>query len=247
MGKDALLALARMAVSTTRSALQRLRLFNAQAATELVAARSRSLTACPTKRPEFQTMGRSLAFPLVLVVLGVVDPAGPTAGPSPYSKLEAITDPARVGVEVSPVEWICRSFAIAIDSLSAGLSLILGPWSQHDLFLQITPAKLVLGLLSALLIRLLFQLVRFLLRKHGQRPRPDTPERYWIDGLLRALRKAINLFSWVTAGLLFVSPLLPHVALALNSQAPFQITSRLAEIGYFLSLVVLVYLLVPFL
>jgi small-conductance mechanosensitive channel len=205
------------------------------------------------KRSALHTWAFSIVFnrsqPLVAcsfvpAVLGVLDPTGPTPSPSPYSKLEAITDPARAGVDVSPVEWICRSFAIAIDSLSASLSLVLGPWSQRDLFLQITPAKLVLGLVSALIIRLLFQVARFFLRKHSKRPRTDTSERYWIDGLLPALRKGINLFSWVTAGLLFVSPLLPHLALALNSQAPFQITSKLAEIGYFLSLTVFVYWIV---
>ena len=228
MRKDvALFASARLA-SKARRILDRTCSFTVRAAAGFIPARSSSLS----------------AFPLVLVLLGVVDSPPATPSPSPYSKLEAITDPVRVGVEVSPVEWICRSFAIAIDSLSAGLSLALGPWSQHDLFLQITPAKLVLGLLSALIIRLLFQVVRFFLRKHSQRPQLDTPERYWIDGLLRALRKAINLFSWVTAGLLFVSPLLPHVALALNSQAPFQITSRLAEIGYFLCLAVFVFWIV---
>jgi small-conductance mechanosensitive channel len=229
MRKDvASFASARLAVSKARRILDRTCSFTVRAAVGFIPARSSSLS----------------AFPLVLVVLGVVDSPPATPSPSPYSKLEAITDPARVGVEVGPVEWICRSFAIAIDSLSAGLSLVLGPWSQRDLFLQITPAKLVLGLVSALIIRLLFQVARFFLRKHSKRPRSDTSERYWIDGLLPALRKGINLFSWVTAGLLFVSPLLPHLALALNSQAPFQITSRLAEIGYFLSLIVFVYWIV---
>src|SRR5260370_19303379 len=207
-------ASARLAASKARRILDRTCSFTVRAAAGFIRCGSRSLA----------------AFPLVL---GVVDPAGPTASSSPYSKLEAITDPARAGVEVTPVEWICRSFAIAIDSLSAGLSLVLGPWSQHDLFLQITPAKLVLGLLSALIIRLLFQVVRFFLRKHSQRPQLDNPERYCIDGLLRALRKAINLFSCLTAGLLFVCPLLPHVALAPNTHAPFQLTSSLAVIGYF--------------
>jgi len=218
-------ASARLAASKARRILDRTCLFTVRAAAGFIPARSSSFS----------------AFPLVL---GLIDPTGPTPSPSPYSKLEAITDPARAGVDVSQVEWICRSFAIAIDSLSARLSLVLGPWSQRDLVLQITPAKLVLGLVSALIIRLLFQVARFFLRKHSKRPRTDTSERYWIDGLLPALRKGTNLFSWVTAGLLFVSPLLPHLALALNSQAPFQITSRLAEIGYFLSLIVFVYWIV---
>src|SRR5260221_7618998 len=248
MRKDvALFASARLAASKGRRILDRTCSFTVRAAAGFIPARSSSLSAFPLVLRLRSVVQNSRSFVGqvgVVGVLGVVDPARTTASPSSYSKLEAIPDPARAGVDISPVEWICRSFAIAIDSLSAGLSLVLGPWSQHDLFLQITPAKLVLGLLSALIIRLLFQLLRFFLRKHSQRPRPDTPERYWIDGLLRALRKAINLFSWVTAGLLFVSPLLPHIALALNRQAPFQITSRLAEIGYFLSLVVFVFWIV---
>jgi small-conductance mechanosensitive channel len=229
MRKDvASFASGRLTASKARRILDRTCSFTVRAAAGFIPARSSSLS----------------AFPLVLGVLGVVDSPPATPSPSPYSKLEAITDPARAGVDVSPVEWICRSFAIAIDSLSASLSLVLGPWSQRDLFLQITPAKLVLGLVSALIIRLLFQVARFFLRKHSKRPRTSASERYWIDGLLPALRKGINLFSWVTAGLLFVSPLLPHLALASNSQAPFQITSRFAEIGYFLSLIVFVYWIV---
>src|SRR5260370_14745887 len=169
-------ASARLAASKARRILDRTCSFTVRAAAGFIRCGSRSLA----------------AFPLVL---GAGDQAGPTASPSPYSKLEAITDPARAGVEVSPVEWICRSFAIAIDSLSAGLSQVLGPWSQHDLFLQITPAKLVLCLLSALIIRLLFQVMRFFLRKQCQRHLPDTPERYWLDRLLHALRIAIHLFS----------------------------------------------------
>jgi hypothetical protein len=47
------------------------------------------------------------AVPLVQNVLGVVGAAGAT--PSPYSKLEAITDPAKAGSELSSVEWVCRS------------------------------------------------------------------------------------------------------------------------------------------
>jgi small-conductance mechanosensitive channel len=175
-------------------------------------------------------------FPLVLGapgVLGVVSPS-----PSPYSKLEAITDPSQVGTEISPIEWICRSFAIVIDGLSAGLSQLLGPWSQSDLFLQITPAKLVLGLLSALIILLLLRIFGLILRRISRKPRPDAVQRYWVDGLLRAVRKAIGIFAWVTACFLFVSPLLPHLAIALNSQTPFQVTGRLAEIGYFVALVV---------
>ena len=164
--------------------------------------------------------------------------------PSPYSKLEAITDPGRAGSELSPVEWICRSFAITIDSLSALLSQTLGTWSESNLFLQVTPAKLILGFLSALLILVLMWIARQVLKRIRREPKTNESQRYWIDGLLHAFRQGLSLFAWITALFLFVSPLLPHVAIALNSQAPFEIVSRLAEIGYFLTLVVFCYYVV---
>jgi small-conductance mechanosensitive channel len=164
-----------------------------------------------------------------------------TPSPSPYSKLEAIADPARAASELSLVEWICRSFAITIDGLSALLSQMLGPWSQSDLFLQVTPAKLILGFLSAVVILVLLRILRYVLKRQHRKPRTDENRRYWIDGFLHALRKALGLFAWVTALFLFVSPLLPHIAIALKSQAPFEIVSRLAEIGYFLAAVVFCY------
>jgi len=176
------------------------------------------------------------AFPLAAGVLGV-----PTPSPSPYSKLEAITDPARAGAELSLVECTCRSFAIAIDGLSAFLSHLLGPWSESDLFLQVTPAKLILGFLSGLLILVLSRIARRILKRIHRAPKTNESQRYWTDGLLGAFRKGLGLFVWITALFLFVSPLLPHVAIALNSQAPFQLISRAAEIGYFLSLVIFGY------
>jgi small-conductance mechanosensitive channel len=139
------------------------------------------------------------------------------------------------------VEWVCRLFAITIDALSAFLSQMLGSWSQSDLFLQVTPAKLILGFLSALLIIVLLRIARRILKRIHREPKANESQRYWIDGLLHAFRKGLGLFAWITALFLFVSPLLPHVAIALNSQTPFEITSRLAEIGYFLSLAVFCY------
>ena len=193
--------------------------------------------------PQRKRRPRSLtllsAFPLVPGVLGAIDVATPN--PTPYSKLEAITDPARSGSELSLIEWVCRSFAITIDGLSAFLSQVLGPWSQSDLFLQVTPAKLILGFLSALLIILLLRIARRILKRVRRQPKTSESQRYWIDGLLHAFRKGLGIFAWITALFLFTSPLLPHLAIALNSQAPFEIASRLAEIGYFVSLAVFAY------
>jgi hypothetical protein len=93
----------------------------------------RSLPAYPTKLRGFTTVGRILAFSLAPGVLGAFSAAS-AASPSqtPYSELEAITAPSRAGSELSLVEWVCRSFAITIDGLSASLSQGLGPWSQSE-------------------------------------------------------------------------------------------------------------------
>jgi small-conductance mechanosensitive channel len=184
-------------------------------------------------------VGRILAFSLVLGAVSAASAASPSQ--TPYPELEAITDPSRAGSELSLVEWVCRSFAITIDGLSAFLSQILGPWSQTDLFLQVTPAKLILGFLSGLLIIVLLRIARRILKRIHREPKTSELQRYWIDGLSHAFRKGLGLFAWITALFLFVSPLLPHVAIALNSQAPFDIVTRLAEIGYFVSLVVFAY------
>ena len=178
----------------------------------------------------FPALKALIRLPLVLAV------SDPNPTPTPYTKVEEITDPARTGAQGS--EWLCRSFAILIDHLTAGLSQLLGPWSEQNLLLQITPAKLILGFLSALIILILLRIARVILRKQHPKPASNASSRYWAVGLLRALRKGIGIFAWVTAGFFFVSPLLPHVAIALNSQAPFQIVSRLAELGYFVALVV---------
>ena len=87
-------------------------------------------------------------------------------------------------------------------------------------------------------------IARQVLKRIRREPKTNESQRYWIDGLLHAFRQGLSLFAWITALFLFVSPLLPHVAIALNSQAPFEIVSRLAEIGYFLTLVVFCYYVV---
>jgi small-conductance mechanosensitive channel len=184
------------------------------------------------------------ALPILAGVLSVVTGPDATPGPSPYVELETVAAPTNSGAPVTEVERIGRSFAIFIERLSASVSHLLGHWSQHDLFLQVTPAKLVLGLLSALLILLLLRIVRLILERQHEKPRLDGTQRYWVGGLIRALRKGVGIFAWVTACFLFVSPLLPHLAIALHSQTPFHLASRLAEIGYFSSAIVFAFYVV---
>jgi len=58
------------------------------------------------------------------------------------------------------------------------------------------------------------------------------------------LRKGVGIFFWVTAIFLFLSPLLPHIAIGLQNEGVFHIVSKLTELGYFAALIVFCYYLV---
>ena len=74
----------------------------------------------------------------------------PTASLSPKNVVETVADPSKAESQNFDIEYVSRSFAFSIDRLSVQLSQTLGPWSKYNLFLQITPAKIILGILSAL-------------------------------------------------------------------------------------------------
>jgi small-conductance mechanosensitive channel len=168
----------------------------------------------------------------------------PTASPSPKTVVEAVADPSKAESQNFDIEYLSRSFAFSIDRLSVQLSQTLGPWSKYNLFLQITPAKIILGILSALVALAILQVVRLLLAAVHRRRHNEPSERFWVGGILRALRKGVGIFFWVTAIFLFLSPLLPHIAIALQNEGVFHIVSRLTELGYFAALIVFCYYLV---
>jgi hypothetical protein len=87
----------------------------------------------------------------------------PTASLSPKNVVEAVADPSKAESQNFDIEYVSRSFAFSIDRLSVQLSQTLGPWSKYNLFLQITPAKIILGILSALIALAILQVVRLLL------------------------------------------------------------------------------------
>src|SRR3984893_9150262 len=166
------------------------------------------------------------------------------ASSSPKNFVEVVADPERADSQDFDIEYICRSFAFTIDRLSVQLSQTLGPWSQRDLFLQITPAKIILGILSALVALAILQIFRRLLAAAHRWRHSEPSERFWVGGILRALRKGLGIFFWVTAVFLFVSPLLPHIAIALHNEGIFRLVSKLTELGYFAALIVFCYNLV---
>ena len=166
------------------------------------------------------------------------------ASSSPKNVVEAVADPEKANSQDFDIEYLCRSFAFTIDLLSVQLSQTLGPWSQRDLFLQITPAKVILGILSALVALAILQIFRRLLAAAHRWRHSEPSERFWVGGILRALRKGLGIFFWVTAIFLFLSPLLPHIAIGLRNEGIFHIVSKLTELGYFAALIVFCYNLV---
>src|SRR6202048_2950357 len=137
------------------------------------------------------------------------------ASSSPKNVVEAVADPEKANSQDFDIEYLCRSFAFTIDLLSVQLSQTLGPWSQRDLILQICR--------------------RLLAAAHRWR-HSEPSERFWVGGILRALRKGLGIFFWVTAIFLFLSPLLPHIAIGLRNEGIFHIVSKLTELGYFAAL-----------
>jgi hypothetical protein len=183
---------------------------------------------------------------LLIWLCAVAKAEGQTAvaGSSPKNFVEAVADPEKADKQGFDIEYICRSFAFTIDRLSVQLSQTLGPWSQHNLFLQITPAKIILGILSALIALAILQIFRRLLASAHRWRHGEPSERFWIGGILRALRKGLGILFWVTAVFLFISPLLPHIAIGLQNEGVFHLVSKLTELGYFAALFVFCYNLV---
>jgi small-conductance mechanosensitive channel len=168
----------------------------------------------------------------------------PANTPSPKNVVEAVANPNKAESHDFDIEYLSRAFAFSIDRLSVRLSEVLGPWSNQNLFLEITPAKVILGVLSALLALAILQIVRFLLAAVHQRRHREPSARFWIGGILRAVRKGIGIFFWVTAIFLFVSPLLPHIAIGLHNEGIFGLVSKLTELGYFAALIVFCYFMI---
>ena len=163
-----------------------------------------------------------------------IDQGQPVGGPVALPPI----NPDKLGYPISGVEWLSREFAVFIYDLSLQLANVLGPWSKTELFLHITIAKVILGLLAALIVLGIRLIVRHFLNHRDYQQKPDDSERYWLGGILFALKKGVSIFFFVTAALLFLSPFLPQVVFATNSEAPFQVVSKLAELGYLAAILV---------
>ncbi|MBV9674113.1 MAG: mechanosensitive ion channel [Verrucomicrobia bacterium] len=164
--------------------------------------------------------------------------SSPTPTPTPVepAQLQAVVP----RIHVYWLEALGRSFARSLDAESIKLGAVLGDWSQQDLFLGITPANLILGIASLLLVSLLLQLVRLLILKYLARSKNNGALRYWRYGIASAAWNAFSIGFLVTAIYLFISPIVPH--LPLNGRiATSAIASKLAQMGYYLSFFVFLF------
>jgi small-conductance mechanosensitive channel len=104
---------------------------------------------------------------------------------------------------------LAERFSNYIDVLALQFSGILGGWSRHPLFFAITPAKILLLFFTLVAGCILAGLARFIiLRYHSLgRAKPIT-ERYWRNGILFALRRALSGFFVLTGVFFAAAPIL---------------------------------------
>ena len=96
-------------------------------------------------------------------------------------------------LKTSWLQGLAERFSNYIDVLSLQFSSVLGSWSREPLFFAITPAKILLLLLTLIIGFALAGLARVvILRYHSLgRTKPIT-ERYWRNGILFALTPSVE-------------------------------------------------------
>jgi small-conductance mechanosensitive channel len=137
-------------------------------------------------------------------------------------------------LKTSWLQGLAERFSNYIDVLSFQFSFVLGSWSREPLFFAITPAKILILLLTLTIGFALAGLARAaILRYHSLgRSKPIT-ERYWRNGILFALRRALSGFFIFTGAFFASVPVLPHLGLAFGGFPTFAIAAKVAELGYF--------------
>jgi small-conductance mechanosensitive channel len=137
-------------------------------------------------------------------------------------------------VKTSWLQNLAERFSNDIDVLSLQFSSILGGWSRQPLFFAITPAKFLLLLLILTVGFALAGLAHVVILRNQSLSRfKPTTDRFWRDGLLFALRRALSGFFIFTGAFFASVPILPHIGLALGGFPTFAIAAKIAHLGYF--------------
>jgi hypothetical protein len=113
-------------------------------------------------------------------------------------------------------------------------SSVLGGWSWQPILFGITPAKILLLLLTFIAGCALAGLARLVIfRFHSLgRVKPIT-ERYWRNGILFALRKALTGIFIFSGAFFAAAPILPHIGFAVGGFPTFAVAAKIAGLGYF--------------
>ena len=120
-----------------------------------------------------------------------------------------------------------------MDSLSTKLSDALGVWSKLDIFSGITLAKLGVVVCAAVIAVALFLFIRRGLSRH--RASGTAPVHALRNGVLLSARKTLIWISLVSGLFLLATPLVPHLVPQNSQPFAFALAVKLAELGYFFS------------
>ncbi|HEX7194340.1 MAG TPA: hypothetical protein VF207_05170, partial [Chthoniobacterales bacterium] len=135
---------------------------------------------------------------------------------------------------VLTLQNLAERFSNYIDVLALQFSGVLGGWSRQPLLFGITPAKILLLLLTFIAGCALAGLAGFVIFKFHSlgRVKPIT-ERYWRNGILFALRKALTGIFIFTGAFFAAAPILPHIGFAVGGFPTFAVAAKVAGLGYF--------------
>jgi small-conductance mechanosensitive channel len=144
--------------------------------------------------------------------------------------------PATAGTQTHFVflQDLAERFSNYIDVLALQFSGALGGWSRQPVFFAMTPAKILLLLLTFVAGCVLALLARFIILKYHSvgRVKPIT-ERYWRNGILFALRRALTGIFIFTGAFFAAVPILPHIGFAVGGFPTFAVAAKIAGLGYF--------------
>ncbi len=175
----------------------------------------------------------SRLFWVLFMIPGVALSAGPQIEPEATPYLPYV--PAHFPwVKTSWLQNVAERFSNDIDVLSLEFSSILGGWSRQPFLFAITPAKILLLLLILTIGFALAGLARVVILKNYSLSRfKPTTGRFWRDGFLFALRRALS-GLFIFTGAFFASvPLLPHIGLAFGGFPTFAVAAKVAQLGLF--------------
>jgi small-conductance mechanosensitive channel len=132
---------------------------------------------------------------------------------------------------------LAERFSNYIDVLALQFSGVLGGWSRQPVFFAMTPAKILLLLLTFVTGCVLALLARLIILKYHSvgRVKPIT-ERYWRNGILFALRRALTGIFIFTGAFFAATPILPHIGFAVGGFPTFAVAAKVAGLGYFAAL-----------